>query len=230
LLNKNKKILAYISLAVFAAVLVLLISWNTGPFFYHFSEWRLITLYSFFQLLATAFVCFLACKAFEPKPSINWRKNASIRPFLLFAIGFAFLGLDEMLSLHENIDKLIHHIFFIKETPLSDHIDDVIVLIYGLVALIFIKDFIREFKKRPFMIPMLVCGFIMFFVMFSLDYATNSVESFMEFFGDASYSDLLHKRDIYRMAEDSAKILGESFFLAAFLGALVNIKSGQNRG
>lgn len=217
-------------MVVTAAVIVVLIGWNTGPFFYHFSEWRLITIYSFFQLLATSFACFLACKAFEPRPSLNWRKIASIRPYLLFTVGFAYLGLDEVLSLHENIDKLIHHILLIKETPMTDHIDDVIVLVYGLIALVFIKDFIREFKKRPFMIPMLICGFIMFFAMFGLDYVTNSKEQFVEFFGNASYADLLHKRDIYRMAEDSAKILGESFFLAAFLGALVDIRTGQNKG
>ncbi|MBL7070893.1 MAG: hypothetical protein ISS26_01820 [Candidatus Omnitrophica bacterium] len=227
--NKNVKINLYISLTVLAAAAVLLISWNTGPFFYHFADVRLVTIYSFLQLLATAFTCYLICKAVEPEFSLNWRKNASARPFLICGIGFIFLGLDEILSLHENIDKLIHHVLFIKETTMTDHIDDVIVLIYGLVAIVFIKDFIREFRKHPYMILMLVCGFLMFFTMFCLDYITNSVESFTQFFSDAPYSDLLHTRDIFRMAEDSAKVMGESFFLAAFISALANTGIKQNK-
>ncbi len=228
--NKNRKIQGAIALAFLAAAIVIWIAWNTGPFFYHFAGWRLVTLYSLFQLMATAFVCFLICKTSDSTPSANWRRNASIRPFLIAGAGFFFLGLDEILSIHENLDKLIHIILRIKETPLTDHLDDVIVLIYGLIALVFIKDFIREFRKQPYMIALLVFGFMLFFTMFALDFVSNSVESFLQFFSNGSYGELVHERDVFRMAEDTAKILGETCFLAAFLGALVNIRAGRDKG
>ena len=230
MVNNNREIRFRIAPVFAVTATVLLIAWNNGPFFYHFAEWRLITLYSFFQLGAAAYICFLVCRAYTTQPLRDWRQNASVRPFLICSVGFVFLGLDEILSLHENIDKLIHHVFFIVETPFTDHFDDFIVLIYGLVALFFIKDFIREFRKHPYMIAFLICGFLTFFAMVFLDYVTNSIETFLQFFKGESYADLMHKRDVYRMVEDSAKIIGETFFLTAFWAALIDIRIKKSKG
>lgn len=225
LLDKRNKILLGVTLVFVLVTIVLLIAWKTGPFFYHFAEIRLVTIYSFLQLLATAYISFLTCKSLGSESSLRWRENPSVRPFLLSAIGFLYLGFDEILSLHENIDKLIHHILFLKETPWTDHLDDFILLAYGLVALYFIKDFIREFKRHLFMVHLIIGGFLLFFVMFCLDFVTNSIESFTQFFfTNISYADLSHKRDVFRMIEDSVKLLGEAFFLSAFVTAFVDIK------
>lgn len=227
-MSGKSKILISIAAVFIAVAIVLLIAWKTGPFFYHFAEIRLITIYSFFQLLATAYISFLACKSLGAESSLKWRENPSTRPYFLAAIGFLYLGADEILSLHENFDKLIHRILFLKETPWTDHLDDFILLAYGLVALYFIKDFVREFRKRPYMVGLIIGGFLLFFLMFWLDFVSNNVETFMYFFhGKISYSDLLHRRDIFRMAEDSCKILGEAFFLSAFAAAYIDIKIRQ---
>ena len=70
---------------------------------------------------------------------------------------------------------------------------------------------------------MLVC---LFFVMFWLDFVSNNTETFTHFFFKGmSYGDLRHRQDIFRMAEDSIKLLGEAFFLSAFTVAFVNIKT-----
>ena len=146
--NRNKISLSVALVFVLVAI-VLLIAWTTGPFFCHFASVRLVSLYSFFQLFATAWVSFLVSKSLEKESSLKWHKNPSARPFFIVFIGFLFLGFDDLLSLHENMDALIHFVLRIKETPWTDHIDDFILLMYGIIAIFFIKDFVREFKRHP---------------------------------------------------------------------------------
>jgi hypothetical protein len=206
---------------------VLLIAWTTGPFYYHFADTRLVDLYAFFQLFATACVAFFACKKLEQKHSLKWRNNPSARPFFISAAGFLFLLCDDLFSIHENIDKLIHFAFYIKETPWTDHIDDFILLAYGIIALFFIKDFIREFKKHPYMVGLIICGFCAFFMVFYLDFVTNNVETFIYFFDGLFSGDMTHKKDVLKMVEESFELLGEAFFLSAFVAAFVDIKTRE---
>ncbi len=225
--HNKRRILSNVAPVFLFAAIVLLISWTTGPFHYHFSDTRLVTLYSLFQLLATAYISFLVFKSLEKESSLQWRQNPSARPFFITAIGFLLLGFDEVLSLHENMDRLIHIVLRIKETPLTDHIDDIIVLIYGIIAIFFIKDFVKEFRRHPYMVGLIVGGFIAFFTMFCFDFISNNEETFMYFFGELGYHDMRHKKDIFSMIEDSFKLLGESFFLAAFVAAFADIKTEQ---
>ena len=226
--NRNK-ILLSVNFVVGLVAIVLLIAWTTGPFFYHFAHTGLVNLYSYFQLFAIAFTSFLACRILEKENSLKWHENPSARPFFISALGFLFLGLDDLLSIHENFDKLIHLILRIKETWLTDHIDDFILLSYGIIAVFFMKDFIREFKRHPYMVKLMIYGLTLFFIMFSLDFVANNIETFEVFFKGMSWADLRHWRDIYRMAEDSFELLGEAFLLSAFVAALVDIKQGKNK-
>ena len=117
----------------------------------------------------------------------------------------------------------------VKETPLTDHVDDVILLGYGLVALYFVKDFVREFKKHPLMIGLGVCGFGMFFLMVCADFLSNNTETFIYIFQSLLSGDLVHMRDICRMADESFQLIGEAFFLSAFVAAFAHIKETLGR-
>jgi hypothetical protein len=166
----------------------------------------------------------------EKETSLNWQKNPSARPFFISAIGFLLLGFDEALSLHENIDKLIHIVMRIKETMWTDHIDDFIILSYGLIAIFFIKDFLKEFKRHPYMLNLIICGLCLFFAMFCLDFITNNFETFTYFFKNLQGSPTgigKHIQDLVRMVEDSMKLLGEACFFSAFIVALVDIKTRE---
>jgi hypothetical protein len=223
--GRDNVALKVIIMILLYTALVLAIAWNTGPFFYHFAEMRLITVYSFFQLIATAAVALAASKVLGENSSLQLRMNPQSRPFFISALGFLFLGLDEIFSIHENLDKLIHAVFRMKETPWSDHIDDFILFLYGLIAIFFIKEFIEEFKKHPYMVGFIGIGVIMFFAMFCLDYISNNTETFQQFIvTQLSNSDIGHQRDIVRMLEDTLKLLGEACFLCAFVSALSNIR------
>jgi hypothetical protein len=212
-----------------AVAIVLLIAWRTGPFSYHFGSARLVSLYSYFQLFATAYAAFLVCKSLGKESSLKWHKNPSVRPFLISAVGFLFLGFDDLLSIHENMDELIHFLFRIKETPFTDHIDDFILLAYGVIALFFIKDFLREFKKHPYMVGLIICGMCLFFVNFCFDYVSNNIETFIYFFGRVFSGDIVHMKDVYQMIEESFQLLGEAFLLSAFVAALADIKTGEDK-
>lgn len=222
--NKNNIRLG-IALVITAVSMVLLIAWTTGPFFYHFADTRLANTYSFIQLFATAYFSFLACKSLEKESSLKWQKNPSARPFFICAMGFLFLGLDDILSIHENLDRLIHLGLRMKETPWTDHIDDIILILYGVIAIFFIKDFIREFKRHPYMTGLIICGFFLFFVMGCLDFISNNDETFAYFYDAPGYGELRHTRDIFQMGDQSFQLLGEAAFLSAFVAAFVNIKT-----
>lgn len=64
--------------------------------------------------------------SFWRDPSVVWA---------IIASGFLFLAADEVLRIHENLDQLIHYVFGLKETNLTDRIDDLIVGMYGLVGI-----------------------------------------------------------------------------------------------
>jgi len=172
--NNKQKVTLYTAIVLLAVAIVLVVAWTTGPFSFHFGSARLVNIYSFFQLFATAYIAFLACRSLERESSLKWRQNPPARPFFISAIGFLFLGLDDLLSIHESIDHLIHAILRIKETAVTDHIDDIILLMYGVIAVFFIKDFVREFKKHPRMVGLIVCGLVIFFVMASCDFVSNN--------------------------------------------------------
>lgn len=225
--DDRKKILSNISPVLLLVAFVLLIAWTTGPFYYHFASRRLVRIYSYLQLFATAFVSFLACRKLEKENSLPWLKNPSARPFFISAIGFLFLGFDDLVDIHESVDKLIHMVLRIKQTPLTDHMDDLILLIYGIIAIFFIKDFVREFRKYPYMMGFLICGFLAFFIMFCFDFISNNEETFSYFFKGLGYGEMRHTMDLFSMGDASFQLLGEAFFLAAYVAALTNIKTRQ---
>ncbi|BCJ90490.1 hypothetical protein IZ6_12250 [Terrihabitans soli] len=86
-------------------------------------EWGPVSILSGFQLL----VCgILALEIYKLRPAWIWR---------LIGWGFFFLCADEMLQLHESSDRLIHWILGVQQTRITNHLDDVIVGLYGLAGL-----------------------------------------------------------------------------------------------
>jgi len=224
--NANRRILKKISLIILTVFLIILTAWIIGPLYFNHPIGKLFDFCSVIALFATALVSFLACRRLESESGLKWRQNPAARPFFISGAGFFFLGLDEALSIHENIDKLIHLVLRIKETPATDHIDDFIILLYGIVALFFIKNFITEFRKYPYMTGLIGVGLLMFFVVFFMDFLTNNIETLRAFlFKDMSYSALHYRKNIGSMIEESMEFLAQAFFLAAFAAAFLNIKT-----
>ncbi len=112
--------------------LAIIIYKNTG--YNHFGEKGFITILSAVQLLV---VSMLSYKIYQARGMMGrssfWRDPSVV--WAIIASGFLFLAADEVLRIHENLDKLIHYVFGLKETNLTDRIDDLIVGMYGLVGI-----------------------------------------------------------------------------------------------
>lgn len=182
----------------------------------HFGEGRFITFLSGLQLLAVAGIAMqilrVRCRA-EPgcltrHPALVWG---------LIAAGFVFLAADEVLKIHEGLDELIHDLFDLEETGLTDRIDDLIVGLYGVIGLGVLFAHRRELLLHRVAVPWLVTGFVFMFAMVALDALTNRPDVLTTLVAEEAAESLQHWLG---MVEDAFKIFAEGFFLLGFLTAL----------
>lgn len=195
-----------------AISLAIIIYKNTG--YNHFGENGFITILSAVQLLV---VSMLPYKIYQARGMMGrssfWRDPSVV--WAIIASGFLFLAADEVLRIHENLDQLIHYVFGLKETNLTDRIDDLIVGMYGLVGigvLIAYRDELKKYMRNPLF---LVLGFVLMFTMVVLDTLSHKNDILAEILGGEMAASLY---GWLSFAEDSSKILAEAFFITAFYG------------
>ena len=172
-----------------------------------------ITWLSFVHLLVTSA---LAWEVFSRRTGGSVRGNVWRSPtfvWLLIALGFLFLAIDEIVAIHESVDHLFHRTFQIEETGLSDRLDDVIVLGYGLIGVGVLYAYRGELVRYKSALPLVMCGFVLFVFMSLLDALVNRDDVFL-FLGisqEGSYALAIWIGGV----EEGLKILAE----AALLGA-----------
>lgn len=91
----------------------------------------------------------------------------------LVSFGFFFLAVDEVAKIHESLDHLVHRAFEIDETGISDRLDDLFVLIYGLCGIAVLSVYKKEFLRFRAALPLLVAGGSLFLFMLVLDAVGN---------------------------------------------------------
>ena len=124
--------------------------------------------------------------------------------------GFAFAALDELFMYHERLDKTIHTLLSIKQTPWTDRFDDLIVGLYvGLGAwLVLMSSKIDSFLDQSKYL--FVRGFTVAFIMVGLDLLTNGRDFMAWQFGQ----DLgLFLRTWLSILEDCLKLVAVAIFL-----------------
>ena len=177
------------------------------------AEGEPITWLSFAHLLVTST---LSWEVFSRRTGGSLRGNVWRSPtfvWLLIALGFLFLAIDEIVAIHESIDHLFHRTFQIQETGLTDRLDDVIMLGYGLTGAGVLYAYRCELVRYKSALPLVICGFALFVLMGLLDALVNRDDVFL-FLG-------ISKEGSYALArwiggvEEGLKILAE----AALLGA-----------
>lgn len=200
-----------------ALAVAILLGFMEGNVHIYFGERRFITGISFLQLLI---ISGLSWKVFRLQAgTFNFRIWKS--PHVVWAIiaaGFLFLSFDEVLKIHENIDKVIHHIFQIQETALTDRLDDIIVGFYGLIGLGTLIYYRNELKKYVDMRPYIISGFVLLFTMVGFDTLTNRKDILLKITPNSFVADALFLW--FSVAEDSFKILAEGMFLVGFYSCL----------
>jgi hypothetical protein len=135
------------------------------------------------------------------------------------------LAADEIFKIHENIDFLIHRVFGIQETGLTDRIDDFLVGLYGLLGIGVLFAYRNQLKTYREAFPFFIFGFVLLFSMVAFDVVTNRNDILPLIF-DHHLAATLYT--YLSLAEDSLKIFAESFFILGFYVILQTTKSREN--
>ena len=237
-----------------------------GAYTQVFLHWRMfeegcpLTLVSVIQLELCGLLAWMTYVVRMPESTVmSWpQRLAAIRDsrslWLLLSAGFIFLGLDDLLMFHEIADKLVHFVFSIRETALTDRLDDVIQLGYGLGGVCVLVAYRRELWRYAHTLPFWLMGLACAFGMMSLDDLTSDRTVILEHFSHhpdlqrrvfewagliapPGYMPSLQLNETGKLAfnsitaiEEVLKTLGGAFFLAALVACLKSRKTHTPQG
>jgi hypothetical protein len=154
----------------------------------------------------------------------GWKEPSFL--WFLIAIGFFFLSVDELVQVHESVDRSIHDLLGLTETAVTDRLDDVLVAGYGLIGLAVLFVYRHEFRLlRPDFV-LIIAGFILMSLMVVLDIVSSDTEIFALFVSAEAARTLAGWA---AAAEDAFKLLAEAAFLAAFYSAYRRVVGDPSR-
>lgn len=199
-------------IAVAAAVVIYL---KTGE--EKLGEGSFLTHLSAIQLLAVSWISFQIFRI----------RNRGVTPVFiltnarllwgLIAAGFLFLCADELFKIHESLDELIHSLFSLEETGLTDRIDDLLILGYAVIGIAVIVRYRSEFFIMKRGVPFFICGFVALFLMIACDVFTNR-DDLIRYVVDRDQ--IASVQTILSFAEEGLKVLSGGLFVVAFYAGL----------
>ena len=207
-LKTTRRVILLNAIAIFATVAI------AAPFekvYRQFEDGGFITYFSVIQLFILSY---FTGKTFKVRsrsfPNSPWKSPVAI--WGIMSLGFSFLALDDLIMIHEWIDKSIHKIWQIQETGLSDRIDDLIVGFYGLLAIGFIVIYRHELKKYIGVLPAVITAFTLMFMMVGVDVLTNRDDILLTFLQPATVDGI---NSWVFVLEEGLKLLAEGFYIVA---------------
>ncbi len=107
--------------------------------------------------------------------------------WIIIALGFAFLALDDAFMIHENLDKLIHRLARITETETTDRIDDFLIFLYGVLGAAALYFYRSEITRIPGLVVFLKVGFalMVLHVVFDTFSSGKAIEESVKLFCEA---------------------------------------------
>lgn len=170
-------------------------------------EASFITWVSFGQLLISSI---FAWKTFL----IRGKKGKALL-WLAISIGFLFLSIDEVARIHENMDSIIHKkLLHMKETPLSDRLDDLIIGIYALIGCSVLYAFRIELKRFKQALPYLITSLLMIFLMVITELISNRYDLLPELIHNENLAKGVYH--ICKVGEEAFKLYAEALLATAF--------------
>lgn len=161
----------------------------------YFSERKAGTYLSFLNLVATGVVAGLIGRRLGGAPGARF--------WWASAVGFVWLACDDLFVLHERIDRGIHELLGLDpEDPLTDHLDDLIVAGYGLVALGLGWAYRAHLAAFRWMLTILAVALALFSAMVVVDF--------------------LH---LSKTLEDALKVVAGTTILVGFLAAWLEVST-----
>jgi hypothetical protein len=187
---------------------------TTGKPSRYFGEGRFTTFVSCVQLLV---VTLLSTRIVLARRSWSYTVDPSAAAawvWGLIAGGFAFLAADEALQIHERLDFVIHKALDIRETALTDRLDDAIIATYALFGAGILWYFRREllfFKPSG---KLLGAGFVCLFGSVLCDALSNDEVVIVLLLGHTQWSMKLVQW--IAVGDGTFTLIAEGFFVAAF--------------
>ena len=190
-----------------------------------FDENGVITLLSVCQLLTIAFISCAVWKERNGPGPIRWKAKTLI--WLIMAVGFLFLALDEKVLIHEGLDRDVHKILHMQETGWTSRIDDFLVGLYGIIGLVTLWFYSKEMPRFPPRLLFLAAGFTALFLCVAADASSSRPDFFTWLVGEQSAHLFQETAEII---EEGCKVLAEALFLTGFATALADARKGLPQG
>ena len=155
-----------------------------------------------YLILSSAFslAILIVLKEIEHSVTLSWA---------ILSFGFVYLAIDELMMIHENTGYIIERYFPIQYFR---NWNDVIVIIYGLIALLIIAFILPAIIRFKWIIEMFYIGFLLY--------------------GIHTITDTINEpsTDFSIIIEESAKLFSVSFlFLGTFIGFIGSLKLMTSR-
>ncbi|RIL05294.1 MAG: hypothetical protein DCC75_11830 [Proteobacteria bacterium] len=182
-----------------------------------FGEGDLMTWVSTLALLACGSIAFRIWQARRAQSAEEDRRNKTI-VWRYLGFGFFFLAADELLRIHESFDRQLHKLLGVRPTDFTDHLDDLIVMLYGVAGLYLLIWGISEIK-RYLSVKFLLLGAALFGTLtVTLDFLASA-----KWLWKTQFEDLPTVQftiDLIDVMEEMCKIYSEIFFVGAMLACL----------
>ncbi|MBG0790970.1 MAG: hypothetical protein H0S80_10790 [Desulfovibrionaceae bacterium] len=185
-----------------------------------FDENGVITLLSVCQLLVIAFISLAVWKERNGPGPVRWKAKTLI--WLIMAVGFLFLAVDEKTLIHEGLDRSFHKVMDLQETGWTSRLDDFLVGLYGIIGLATLWFYSKEMLRFRRCILFLAAGFAVLFLSVIAD-ASSSRPDFFTWLAGAQNAPLL--QEVGEIIEEGCKVLAEALFLTGFASALLDARA-----
>lgn len=198
---KKPIILLTIATLVFLAIAVMIAPENR-PSRHFYKEGHMVAWLSAIFLALASYFSAISFK-------LSRARTDFLRYFwLLAAVGFAFFFLDELIGFHETAGERLNPVAAVPEG--FRHWDDIVVILYGIIALFVMAGFLPELLRYPKVMELMVVAFFFYFI---------------HTFTDATVEP---RTDLSAIIEESAKVICAEFLAIAMYVSNLGIKGAGN--
>ena len=207
------RIVMPVAIALFVVLVVAVLIAPAGDIDFQFREEEGIvtTLSAIFLAMASGFAG--ACYLTEGKPGHGLKLW-----WLLTCLGFFFFACDELLRFHEQVGTFVRHHLLGRPTMFFRNWNDVIVILYGVVALVVIAYFLPRILRLPLYMELLAVAFFAYCVHTGVDVMPHGDGIIGRFMSSIPSS----------IPEEGAKLYASTFFAVAMLNALRIVTRNPN--
>ena len=183
-----------------------------------------MTLLSFFMLISIGYILHITWQAARTDSNINYQHPQTVWWFLSW--GFFIAAWDELLRLHETLDRQIHKLLGVKPTHITDHLDDLFVAMYGLAGILILLFYFKEIIKFISVWRYFLGAAVMGSLSVIVDVLCADKPFLKLFTEDPDRLQLTI--DILDIVEESFKIFSEIFFVGLVV-AIYKIQIGRSK-